>query len=142
MCVIQVRQRCNPSVEPEHQESRARSREPRWQLGYLAPVSQRQQKQIDQVKERGGGYQPLVCQAVHHYCHVTMSNLKAVVHFQNEHFSPPCHPRCSCLSFFSRKESTFFEEKTLHIVDFNGLKVQIAASKCFIRSQTRNKSLI
>uniref|UniRef100_A0A672M7J7 Family with sequence similarity 126 member A n=1 Tax=Sinocyclocheilus grahami TaxID=75366 RepID=A0A672M7J7_SINGR len=36
------------------------------------------------------------------------------VHFQNKHFlimySPPCHPRYSCLSFFSHKEIGFFEE--------------------------------
>jgi len=30
--------------------------------------------------------------------------LKGVVH------SPPCHPRCSCLSFFIRKEIKVFDE--------------------------------
>ncbi len=41
-------------------------------------------------------------------------SIKGLVHFQNKNFliiySPPCHPRCSCFSFFSRKEITFFEE--------------------------------
>jgi len=26
-------------------------------------------------------------------------------------YSPPCHPRCPCLSFFSRKEMKVFDEK-------------------------------
>ncbi len=34
--------------------------------------------------------------------------LKGLVHFQNKKiliiYSPPCHPRCSCLSFFSQKK--------------------------------------
>jgi len=25
-------------------------------------------------------------------------------------YSPPCHPRCSCLSFFSQKEIKVFDE--------------------------------
>ena len=50
-------------------------------------------------------------------------------------YSPPCHPRCSCLSFFSRKEMKVFEENIPGFfsilwtsLGFNGLKVQIAVS--------------
>ncbi len=42
------------------------------------------------------------------------SMIKGLVHFQNKNFliiySPPYHPTCSCLSFFSRKEIKVFEE--------------------------------
>ncbi len=53
--------------------------------------------------------------------------LKGVVHFQNEHFliiySPPRHPRYSCLSFFSRKDIKVIEQTFqffFHVLDFNG----------------------
>jgi len=40
--------------------------------------------------------------------------LKGVVHFKKKLlliiYSPPCHPRCPCLSFFSRKEMKVFDE--------------------------------
>ncbi len=39
---------------------------------------------------------------------------KGLVHFQNKYFmiiySPQCHPRCSCLSFFSQIEIKVFKE--------------------------------
>ncbi len=58
------------------------------------------------------------------WCHYF---IKGEVHFQNENcliYSPPCDPRCSCLSFFSRKQNEGFWGKHSrifpHIVDFNG----------------------
>jgi len=42
--------------------------------------------------------------------------IKGVVHFKKKKkllliiYSPPCHPRCPCLSFFSRKEIKVFDE--------------------------------
>ncbi len=43
-------------------------------------------------------------------CSVYISS-GGLAHFQNKNllitYSPPCHPRCSCLSFFSRKEITW-----------------------------------
>jgi len=40
--------------------------------------------------------------------------LKGVVHFKKKLlliiYSPPCHPRCPCLSFFRRKEIKVFDE--------------------------------
>ncbi len=38
--------------------------------------------------------------------------IKALVHFQNKIliiFSPPCHPRCLCISLFIRKENKVFD---------------------------------
>ncbi len=77
--------------------------------------------------------------------------IKGVVHFQNKHLHS--HPRCSYLSFFSRKEIMFFEGKhfriSLHIMDFYGApeferpKYSLnAASKSSKRSQPRKKGLI
>jgi len=76
---------------------------------------------------------------------------KGVVHFKKKKkhvliiYTPPCHPRCPCLSFFSRKEIKDF----LHIMDFNGNQtVQgpnvsfSAASRGFKPHQTMNKGLI
>jgi len=42
-------------------------------------------------------------------------NVKVVVHFKKKKllliiYSPPCHPRCPCHSFFSRKEIKVFDE--------------------------------
>ena len=45
------------------------------------------------------------------HCSIATSRISSP---QNENFliiySPQCHPRCSCLSFFSGKEIKFFEE--------------------------------
>ncbi len=67
-------------------------------------------------------------------------------------YSPPCHPRFLCISFFSRNSFfIFFKHSTnyLHIVYFNGLQTVegqndsfSAASKIYKRYQTMNKSLI
>ncbi len=70
------------------------------------------------------------------------TTVKGLVHFQNKNvliiYSTPFHPRCSGLSFFSHEEITFFWGKYsrifLHIVDFNGLKVQIAVLMQFQRA--------
>jgi len=44
----------------------------------------------------------------------TAQDFKGVVHFKKKSlliiYSPPCHPRCPCLSFFSRKEIKVFDE--------------------------------
>jgi len=49
--------------------------------------------------------------AKHSLC---LDALKGVVHFSKKLlliiYSPPCHPRCPCLSFFSRKEIKLFDE--------------------------------
>jgi len=45
-----------------------------------------------------------------------LSALKGVVHLKKKKkllliiYSPPCHPRYPCLSFFSRKEMKVFDE--------------------------------
>ncbi len=68
-----------------------------------------------------------------------MPVFKGLVHFQNKKFliiySPPCHPRCSCLSFFSRKEIKVFEKNIPGLFSIlwtsmgaNVLKVQIEVS--------------
>jgi len=68
-------------------------------------------------------------------------------------YSPPCHPRYLCLSFFSRKEIKIFAGKHsrifLHIVDFNGFQQVVGPNCCFsaaskgsTQSQPRNKGLI
>jgi len=55
--------------------------------------------------------------------------LKGVVHFKKKKnllmiYSPPCHPRYPCQSFFSRKEMKVFDENIpgffYIIMDFNG----------------------
>jgi len=41
------------------------------------------------------------------------ASIKGVVHLKKLLliiYSPPCHPRCPCLSFFSRKEIKVFDE--------------------------------
>jgi len=42
------------------------------------------------------------------------TTLKGVVQFLKKLlliiYSPPCHPRCPCYSFFSRKEMKVFDE--------------------------------
>ncbi len=61
--------------------------------------------------------------------------INGLVHFQNKNvliiYSPQYHPKCACLSLFSRKEIFWGKHYRhfLHIVDLNvanGLKVQIA----------------
>ncbi len=46
---------------------------------------------------------------------IAINCLKGLVDFQNKQiliiYSPSCHSRCSCLSFFSRKEMKVFEER-------------------------------
>jgi len=37
-------------------------------------------------------------------------------------YSPPCHPRCPCLSFFSQKEIKFFDENISGFSPYNGLQ--------------------
>jgi len=43
-------------------------------------------------------------------------NIKGVVHLKKKKkllliiYSPPCHPRCPCLSFFIQKEIKVFDE--------------------------------
>jgi len=46
-----------------------------------------------------------------------MFSIKGVVHFKKKQkkllliiYSPPCHPRCPSLYFFSRKEIKVFDE--------------------------------
>jgi len=45
--------------------------------------------------------------------------VKGVVHLGVH--SPPCHPRCPCLSFFSRKEIKVFDENIPGLSQYNGL---------------------
>jgi len=48
-------------------------------------------------------------------------------------YSPPCHPRCPCLSFFSRKEIKVFDEQVqdfLHIMDFDGDQTVQGPKEC------------
>jgi len=46
--------------------------------------------------------------------HLKKKKVRVVVHFSKKHlliiYSPPCHPRCPCLSFFSQKEIKVFDE--------------------------------
>jgi len=48
--------------------------------------------------------------------HCKTQQVKGVVHFLKKNkllliiYSPPCHPRCPCNSFFSRKEIKVFDE--------------------------------
>jgi len=37
-------------------------------------------------------------------------------------YSPPCHPRCPCLSFFSGKEIKVLDEKIPGFSPYNGLQ--------------------
>jgi len=85
---------------------------------------------------------------------------KVVVHLKKKNFliiySPPCHPKCPCLSFLSQKEIEVFDENIPGFSPYNGLHggfivfqtVQgpnesfSAASKGFNRHQTTNKGLI
>jgi len=52
--------------------------------------------------------------------------IKGVVHFKKKLlliiYSPQCHPRCPCLSFFSRKEIKVFDENIagFNIMHFTG----------------------
>jgi len=84
--------------------------------------------------------------------------LKEVVHLKKNNKkkllliidSPPCHPRCPCLSFFSRKKIKVFDENDfLHLMHFIGNQTLqgpnesfSAASKGFKRHQTKNNGLI
>ncbi len=68
-------------------------------------------------------------------CCVWCSYIKGLVHIQNNIYSPPCHQKCSCLSFFSWKEIKVFEENIPGFfsikgtsIGINELKVQIAFS--------------
>ncbi len=74
-----------------------------------------------------------------HFPLLKMPVFKGLVHFQNKKiliiYSPPCHPRCSCLSFFSRKEIKVFEKNIPGLFSIlwtsmgaNVLKVQIEVS--------------
>jgi len=52
--------------------------------------------------------------------------IKGVVHFKKKKllliiYSPPCHPRCPCISFFSRKENKVFDENIPGFSPYNGL---------------------
>jgi len=50
---------------------------------------------------------------------------KGVVHFYKLLliiYSAPCHPRCPCLSFFSRKEIKVFDENIPAFSPYNGLQ--------------------
>jgi len=49
--------------------------------------------------------------------------VKGVVHFKKKLliiYSPPCHPRCPCHSFFSQKEIKVFDENRGYS-PYNGL---------------------
>jgi len=53
--------------------------------------------------------------------------VKGVVHFKKKKllliiYLPPCHPRCPCLSIFSRKEIKFFDENIPGFSQYNGLQ--------------------
>jgi len=37
-------------------------------------------------------------------------------------YSPPCHPRCPCHSFFSQKEMKVFDENIPAFSSYNGLQ--------------------
>ncbi len=81
--------------------------------------------------------------------------IKGLVHFHNKNplIVYPCHPRCSCLSFFSqsKRKGGFWGKHSrivIHIVDFNGdqcvegLSYRFsAASNAVTWSQPRNKGL-
>jgi len=64
-------------------------------------------------------------------------------------YSPPCHPRYPCHSFFSRKEIKVFDEN-IPGMDFTGNQTvqgpkdsfSANCSKGFKRFQTMNKGLI
>jgi len=56
---------------------------------------------------------------------ILTETFKGVVHFKKKLlriiYSPPCHPRCPCLSFFSQKKLRFLMktfQDFLHIMDF------------------------
>jgi len=87
--------------------------------------------------------------------------IKRVVHFSKKRlliiYSPPCHPRCPCLSFFSRIEIKVFDENIPGFFSpYNGLQREPNGSrskihfqyklqtvqKGFKRFQTMNKGLI
>ncbi len=70
-----------------------------------------------EIVHRGGGevYQCREAAGVYYG-----TRLKGLVHFQIQiswYFThPPCHPRCLCISFFSRKEIKVFDENILGFV--------------------------
>jgi len=47
-------------------------------------------------------------------------------------YSPPCHPICPCLSFFSQKEIKVFDENIPGFSPYNGLQWEPngSRSKC------------
>jgi len=56
----------------------------------------------------------VVCKCSHPVLLIT-APIKGVVHFKKKKllliiYSPPCHPRCPCHSFFSQKEMNVFDE--------------------------------
>jgi len=52
----------------------------------------------------------------------TLKNLLLII------YSPPCHPRCPCLSFFSRKEIKVFDENIPTSLGTKRFKVQMRVS--------------
>jgi len=61
------------------------------------------------------------------------ANLKGVLHFSKKLlliiYSPPCHPRCPCLSFFSRKQIEVFDENIPGFSPYNGLQWEPNSSR-------------
>jgi len=61
--------------------------------------------------------------------------VKGVVHFKKKQkllliiYSPPCHPRYQCLSFFSRKEIKVFDENIPWFSPYNWLHWEANGSR-------------
>jgi len=57
---------------------------------------------------------------------ISFFTVKAVVHFLKKLlliiYSPPCHPRCPCLSLFSRKKNKVFDENIPGFSPYNGVQ--------------------
>jgi len=66
----------------------------------------------------------LLTLALEIHCSEEVLALKGVVHFffffKLLIYSPPCHPGCPCLSFFSQKEIKVFDENIPGFSPYNG----------------------
>jgi len=57
-------------------------------------------------------------------------------------YSPTCHPRCPCLSFFRRKEIKVFDENVTGFSPYNGLQWEPNGSRSKLASVQLQMALL